>query len=160
MSGSKEKFLISYLLLVGVPLLGVAGVLGAGRSLTAPMSTAGSWDLQLDRSINQLQSCGAGLVFGHPASLDISQSGEYLALTLNSQTKVSFEGALRGKTIVAHSSVPLEAGCNHVAGLSLTAAIDPKVVPRTMSGVLSFVGCPSCGSVNFQAVRQELPTGR
>jgi hypothetical protein len=161
MSRSKEKFLISYILLVGIPLLGLAGVLGAGRSLTAPLSVAGNWDLQIDRSKNQSQSCVAGLVFVHPTTMDISQSGEYLRLTLNSQVRFGFEGALRGKTIVGSSIGPLEAGCSGAAaGLSLTAEIDPRSAPRIMSGVLSLDGCPSCGSANFQAVRQVLPTGR
>jgi hypothetical protein len=158
-SRSKKRLVISYVLLVGIPLLGVAGVLGAGRRLTAPISIAGSWDLQIDPSTNQAQSCVARLGFTRPTILDISQSGRYLTLTLNNQTKVGLQGTLQGKTVAANLTSPLEASCGP-AGLSLRAEVDPKDGPRIMSGILSFDGCPSCGSAKFQAVRQGLPTGR
>lgn len=159
-SHSKQRLVIFYVLLVGIPLLGVVGVLGAGGSLTAPISVAGSWDIQIDPSIAQAQSCVARLGFTHPTILDISQSGRYLTLTVNSQPKVGLQGTLQGKTVAANLTSPREASCSGAAGLSLAAEIDDKAVPRTMSGVLSFDGCPSCESANFQAVRQELPTGK
>ena len=160
MATSKEKLFVSYALLVGIPLLGVVGVLGAGRSLTAPLSVAGSWDLQLDLSVTQARSCIASLGFIHPTVLDISQSGRYLTLTVNSQPKVGLRGMLQGKTVAANLTSPHEASCGGASGLSLTAEIDPKAAPRMMSGILKFDGCPSCGSANFQAVKQGLPTGR
>jgi hypothetical protein len=155
-SRSKEKLVISYVLLVGIPLLGVVGVLGAGRNLRAPTSIAGGWDFQINPSATQPQSCVTGLVVVRPTILDISQSGRYLTLMVDSQPKFSLEGTLQGKTIVANLSLPLEASCKGAAGLSLTAEIDSKTAPRIMSGVLSFDGCPSCGSANFQAVRHVL----
>jgi hypothetical protein len=159
-SPSKKRLVISYVLLVGIPLLGVVGVLGAGRSLTGPISVAGTWNLQIDPSVTQVKSCVAGLGFTHSNILDISQSGRYLTLTLNSQPKVGLPGTLQGKTVAANLTSPFETSCDGASGLSLTAEIDPKATPRTMSGVLKFDGCASCGSTNFQAVRQVLPTGR
>jgi hypothetical protein len=160
MATSKEKLFVSYALLVGIPLLGVVGVLGAGRSLRAPLSVAGSWDLQIDSSVTQPQSCIASMGFHSPTVIDISQSGRYLTLTLNNQSRVGLEGTLHGNTVAANSNSPLKTSCDSVSGLSLTAEIDPKATPRIMSGILKFDGCPSCESANFQAVRQGLPTGR
>lgn len=157
---SRKRLVISYVLLVGIPLLGVVGILGAGRRLTAPISVAGSWDFQIDPSATQARSCVAGLGFTHPTLLEISQSGQYLTLTLNSQPKVGLQGTLQGKAVAANLISPVEASCDGTAGLSLSAEINPKAVPRSMSGNLKFDGCPSCGSANFQAVRQVLPTGR
>jgi hypothetical protein len=157
---SKKRLVVSYVLLVGIPLLGVVGVLGEGRRLTAPISIAGSWDFQIDPSAGEVQSCVAGLGFTRSSIMDISQSGRYLTLTLNSQPMVGLQGTLRGKTVAANLTSSLEARCNGAAGLSLTAEIDVKAAPRIMSGILMFDGCPSCGSVNFQAVRQVVPTGR
>jgi len=152
-SHSEQRLVISYVLLVGIPLLGVVGVLGAGRGLTAPISVAGNWDLQLG------QSCGAGLGFTDPTILDISQSGNYLTLTLNSQPQVGLQGTLQGKRFATSLGCPLEASCSGPAGLSLTAEVDTNAAPRTMSGVLSFNGSPSCRSV-FHAVRQAFQTRR
>jgi len=160
MATSKEKLFVSYALLVGIPLLGVVSVLGAGRSLTAPLSVAGSWDLQIDSSFPQPQSCITSLGFHNPTVLDISQSGRYLTLTLNGQPKVELEGTLQGKTVAANLATPFKASCDGAARLSLTAEVDSKAAPRMMSGILKFDGCASCGSVNFQAVRQGLPTAK
>ena len=101
-----------------------------------------------------------GLASRVRSSMDISQSGRYLTLTLNSQPKVELEGTLRGKTVAANLTTSFKASCDGAAGLSVTAEIDPKAAPRMMSGILKFDGCPSCGSANFQAVRQGLPTAR
>lgn len=158
-SHSKQRLVISYVLLVGIPLLGVVGVLGAGRGLMAPISVAGNWDLQLDPSVPQAQSCGTGLVFTDPTILDISQSGNYLTLTLNSQPQVGLQGTLQGKTVAASLGSPPETSYSGAAGLSLTAEVDTNAAPRTMSVVLSFDGSPSCGSV-FHAVRQAFSPRR
>jgi hypothetical protein len=157
---SKKRLFVSYILLVGIPLLGIVGVLGAGRSLTAPLSVAGSWELQIDPNITQAQSCVAGLGFTHPTVLEISQSGKYLSLTLGTQPKIKLQAALEGKELVADSTLPVAESCSGAAGLSLRAGVEPKATPRTMSGVLSFDACPSCGAASFRAIRQVFPTGR
>jgi hypothetical protein len=157
---SKKRLFISYNLLVGIPLLGIVGVLAAGRSLTAPLSVAGTWDLQIDSSAIQALPRIAGLGFTHSTVLEISQSGRYLSLTLGTQPKVKLQAALEGKELAADSTLPVAQSCSGAAGLSLRADVDPKATPRTMSGVFSFEACPSCGAANFQAVRQVFPTGR
>jgi hypothetical protein len=156
---SQKRLFISYILLVGVPLLGMVGVLAAGRSLTAPLSVAGSWDLQIDPSVTLAPSCFAGLGFAHPAVLEISQSGRYLSLTLGTQPKLQLQAKLDGKALAADSALPVAESCR-AARLSLRAGVDPKATPPTISGILSFNACPACGEANFRAVRQVLPTGR
>jgi hypothetical protein len=157
---SKKRLFISYILLVGVPLLGLVGVLAAGRSLTAPLSVAGSWDLHIDRSVTDAQPCIAGLGFTRPTVLEISQSGRYLSLTLGTQPKLKLQATLDGKALVADSTLPVAEGCSGATGLSLKASIDPKATPPTISGILSFDACPSCGASNFRAVKQVVPPGR
>lgn len=159
-SHSKKRLVISYILLVGIPLLGVVGILGAGRRLTAPISVAGSWDFKIDPIASETQSCIARLGFMRPTVMDISQSGRYLTLTLNSQPKVGLRATLQGQTVAGNSTSFLGASCDGTAGLALTAEIDATVAPRVMSGVLKFDDCPSCGSANFQAARQVFSTGR
>jgi hypothetical protein len=159
-STSKKRFFVSYALLVGIPLLGVVGVLGAGRGLTAPLSVAGIWDFRIDPSASSAQSCVARLGFTPSTTMDISQSGRYLTLTLNNQSKVRLQGTLHGKKFATNLTSFQEASCDGAAGLLLTAEINAKSAPRIISGILKFEGCPSCGSANFQGLRQVLPTGR
>src|SRR5262249_17892730 len=47
-SVSKAKLIISYVCLVGMPLLALLGILRAGQSLYAPPSLGGSWYLEAD----------------------------------------------------------------------------------------------------------------
>lgn len=157
-SPSKKRLIVSYALLVGIPLLGIVGVLGAGRRLTPPISVAGSWDFQIDPSATQAKPCFAGLGFTRSIVLSISQSGRYLTLKINSQHWASLTGTLQGKEVAANLSLPSTATCNGALGVLLSAEIQPQTVPRVMAGTLKFDGCPSCGSAHFQAVRQELDT--
>jgi hypothetical protein len=96
----------------------------------------------------------------NPTVLEISQSGKYLLLSLSTQLKVKQQATLEGNALVADSTLPAAESCSGAAGLSLRADVDPKATPPTMSGVLSFDACPSCGAASFRAVRQVFPTGR
>jgi hypothetical protein len=40
---SKRKLIVAYVLLVGVPLLGLLGIVRAGQHLTPPISVGGTW---------------------------------------------------------------------------------------------------------------------
>jgi len=157
-SHSKKRLVVSYILLVGIPLLGVMGVLGAGRRLTPPISVAGTWDFQIDPKATLATSCFAGPGFTRSNVFSISQSGRYLTLKIDSQPWTSLTGTLDGKTVVANLSLPLTAPCNGASGVLLTAEIEPQTLPRVMAGTLEFDGCPSCASAHFQAVRRELKT--
>jgi hypothetical protein len=163
MAQSKKNFFISYLLLVGMPLLGLIGALEVGRGLIPPVSVGGAWDLQADFSVAGAPSCDAWLDFRRPVALEISQSGGYLTLTLRGQRQVSLQGTLDRMSLVTDSSSPVgsrvENRCSDQAGLSVRAEVNPKANPRTISGILSMDGCPSCGSVNFRAVPHAFPAG-
>jgi len=160
---SRKSFLLFYALLVGLPLLGLVGILAAGRSLGAPVSVGGAWDLQVDLSVAQAQSCAAWLGSARPLTLNITQSGRYLTLTLSTLGNVSIPATLDGTRLATDAASPtsskIEGGCIGRAGLGLKAMIDPNANPRVITGVLSVNGCPSCGSVSFRAKRQVLPTG-
>ncbi len=155
---SKKRLVFSYVLLVGIPVLGVMGVLGAGRHLTPPISVAGNWDFRIDPTASQAESCLADLGFTHSNVFSISQSGRYLTLKINNQPGATLIGDLRGKLVAANLSLLLAAHCNGALGMSLTAEVEPEGVPRVMAGTLKFEGCPACGTGHFQAARRELNT--
>ena len=48
MSPTNRNFVMAYIVLVGLPLLGLVGVLRNGRALSAPVSVEGRWTFQAD----------------------------------------------------------------------------------------------------------------
>lgn len=155
MSHTNRNFVFAYILLVGLPLLGLAGVLRTGRSLTAPISVDGTWKIEADPGRIATQPCPqSASVF---SSFVISQSGTTFVLTLNNGAKTVASGVIDGRTLKA-SVVPAQesaskSGCGDQP-LTLTATVDPATEPRSMNGAVSVTGCASCAPVGFHAVRQ------
>ena len=58
---SNRNFIIAYILLVGLPVLGLVGVLKTGRGVAAPISLDGTWTLQADSSRLASLPCGKSL---------------------------------------------------------------------------------------------------
>jgi hypothetical protein len=166
MSHRSRNFVVAYILLVGLPLLGLAGVLRSGRSLTAPISVDGVWKIEADAGRLATLACDKSLSFSS-SSVVISQSGKSLVLTFNNASKTVSSGVLEGKNLKA--SVVLErdpsskSGCGDdqalTLTLTLTARVDPKSEPRSMTGLLSVNACTSCVPVEFHAVRQPRAAG-
>jgi hypothetical protein len=164
MSHRSRNFVIAYILLVGLPLLGLAGVLRKGRNLTAPISVDGVWKIEADTGRLATLSCDPSLSFSSSSvSVVISQSGKSLVLTFNNAAKTVSSGVLEGKNLKA--SVVLErdlsnkGGCGDDEPFTLTATVDPNTEPRSMTGLLSVNACPSCVPVEFHAVRQPRVAG-
>jgi hypothetical protein len=159
-----RNFVVAYILLVGLPLLGLAGILRSGRGLIAPISVDGVWKIEADAGRLATLSCDQSQSFSSsPVSVVISQSGKSLVLTFNDASKTVSSGVLEGKNLKA--SVVLErdpsskSGCRDDQAVTLTATVDPNSEPRSMSGLLSVNACPSCVPVKFHAVRQPRAAG-
>jgi hypothetical protein len=153
-----RNFVIAYILLVGLPLLGLAGVLRSGRSLKAPFSVDGAWNVDAGAGHATAAPCEAFLSSVFNSQVSISQSGTSLVIGLAGKTTT---GTLSWRTIQAQFSGadnPTATDCSD-RGLVLSAALDPLAEPRTLSGRLSFEGCASCAPVEFHAVRQPRPAG-
>jgi hypothetical protein len=156
MSHTNRNFVMAYILLVGLPLLGLAGVLRSGRSLVAPISVDGVWRIEPDTSHLIVQACAKSAAALSASSVVISQSGKSLVLAFNNAAKTVASGTLDGanlKVSLAPSrDSSSEAGCDQ--GVVLAATVDPKTEPRALTGVLSVAGCPSCAPIEFHALRQ------
>jgi hypothetical protein len=155
MSTTNRKFVLFYILLVGLPILGLIGVLRKGRSVSAPISVDGSWTIQTN-SLGALP-CGNSPVGSPDQTLAISQSGETFTLSLAGAQKEPIFGVLKGTILKASgpsSAWPGENGCASGHDFSLLATVDPKANPRSLSGTVSLNGCASCTPVEFLAVRQ------
>jgi hypothetical protein len=160
MSNNNRNFIIAYVLLVALPIVGLLGVLKTGRSLTAPISVDGIWQLQVDSTRVASLPCGKTLGQNPETALAISQSGKNFTLSLANGPKSTASGVLDGTTLKA-SVVPVapwsdEAGCGASHELSLVATVNLKSEPRSLDGTLSVNDCPTCNPVAFRAVRLAL----
>lgn len=161
MSHANRNFIIAYILLVALPIVGLVGVLKTGRGLTAPISVDGLWQLLADPVRMASLPCGKSLGQSPETALAISQSGKNFTLSLTNGPTSTASGTLEGTRLTA-SIMPSavwseETGCGVGRQLSLVATVDLKTEPRSLAGMLSVNDCPSCATVEFRAVRLAPP---
>jgi hypothetical protein len=153
MMQSNRKFFIAYVLLVGLPILGLVGILKSGRAMAAPISVDGTWALQTDPAGFTSLPCGKSLT---ASDLVISQSGGHFTLTLKDAPKATASGALTGTTLKASllPSSPNDMDCGRGHELVLFATVDPKATPNSLTGTISLNDCPACTPIEFRALRR------
>lgn len=152
MSTTNRRFIVAYILLVGLPLAGLVGVLRAGRHLAAPISIEGTWTLEAGANRAAGQPCDQAVASLLNSSLVVSQSGKTLELTLNGISKTVVSGELHGREFRA--SLGARAGCPADQLVTLMASVDPRTDPKSLTGSLSVENCPLCLPLEFRAVRQ------
>lgn len=157
MTHSNRNFILAYVLLVALPLFGLAGILRSARSISAPMSVGGLWKISANPDQLAAFPCGKFLL-AQNAAFTISQSGKAFTLSVPSPAFSATSGAIDGNTINATlipSAVgPKEAGCaDH--SLSLTATVDTKASPRALQGTLRVQDCVECAAIEFRGMREE-----
>lgn len=151
MSSTNRRFIVAYVVLVGIPLAALAGVLKIGRGLTAPISIDGTWKTEA-KAVPASQPCNQAISSLLDSPLVISQSGKTLELSLKTgAAKITVPGALEGTKIEA--SLGSAAGCPADQLVTLVASVNPKAEPRSLTGSLSVTNCAAC-AVEFRAVRQ------
>ena len=146
------RSLLLYLLLVGIPAAGVAGILRAGAGLEAPASVGGQWTLDV---VPPAADPRCELTSG---ALVISQSGVHLDAALR-PSGARLRGEMRGDTIELVSPVRADVtdgrgGCDAAAGVRLEAVADGADRPAALRGTLRFAGCAACAPLAFTATRQ------
>jgi hypothetical protein len=149
--------LLLYPLLVGVPVLGVAGVLRAGAYIEPPAAVGGRWSVRADGPASAGSSCGPRLETIARSGITISQSGPHVSVDVGEGR--AFAGLLSGDSIAALAAAPADAvgSCLGGGALRLDAVVDRSVLPERMHAVLSVQRCAACAAVRFTATR--LATG-
>jgi hypothetical protein len=153
---SNRNFVFAYVLLVALPLFGLAGILRSGRKLSAPISIGGVW--KINTSQDQLAGLPCGkFLQSENSTLTISQSGRAFTLSLSNPAFSATAGAIDGNTINA-TLIPAvvgaqDAGCSE--SLSLTAIVDSKARPRSLQGALRAQNCSGCAALEFRGIREE-----
>src|SRR6267378_4265967 len=93
------RAVLLYLVLVGLPVLGIFGLLRVGQTLSAPISLAGRWNAQLSVASPLGSSVGDPLIHPGPTVLSITQSGPQVFLTFDDIQKTTLIGNVQDLTI-------------------------------------------------------------
>jgi hypothetical protein len=143
---------LAYLSLVGLPLLGVFGVLQLGKDLKVPISIGGDWRAELQEGDVTGDQCSRQ-GFSGTFIISVSQSGRRLALRVNDGSTYTLTGGLTGNSISA---------ADIRSGLSVDATVDRNLEPDLMSGHLT-LNCGDVRKLRFAATKQiasgEVPKG-
>lgn len=156
------RSLVLYAGLVGLPSLGVAGIVRVGERITPPLSVGGRWDVTVAPRSPADAACAGPLAGGTPTALVVAQSGGRVTVALGEPTQATGDGALAGvrlaATLAAAPNGTVHAdGCDASTPLVLSASIDGDGSARRMTGELARPGCASCAPVPFHAARSVEP---
>jgi hypothetical protein len=147
-----------YLILVGVPLLGILALLRVGQTLSAPTSLAGSWSAQLSPNPHDSLE-GVLLLSSGPTMLSISQSGPNLLLSFNDNQQTTLAGTVRDATINASLvrqgvTATTYGPTAETNAIFFRAKVDRQSDPHRLLGVLIFARGPVHTEVPLTAIRQ------
>lgn len=144
------KAVLHYIFLVGLPILGVVGLLKLGSTLQAPASIGGTWLLQWQN--DSLANCGNLFDSAVSPLLTISQSGTHLVLELNTLEKTSLKATFNDLTITTNGS-----GAETAV---FQATVDRQSEPNQLTGTLTLPQCPTPLSlVGIRQPKQAATTG-
>ena len=159
MKPASKNFAIAYLILVIIPVLGLAGVLRSGRKLVAPTAIAGRWKMQVNAPALAALPCAGSVATLRDVGFTTSQSGRYFTLSFANSVMPSTSGFIEGATIQVSILPPAEAvkeaGCSGGHVFSLIATLDSKADPSSIAGLLSVNGCAVCFPAEFRAIREK-----
>jgi hypothetical protein len=155
---------LSYIVLVGSPLLGLLGILRTGRHLTAPTAVRGVWDLEADFAPLASTACGALLATMRQPSLTISQSGTRLLFSIHDPAETGIPGAIQDSALTMgwEGREPGRGSgeiCEDPPALYLKATVLHRGGKREMTGILGIDGCEKCLPIHFRAFSQA-PSAR
>lgn len=151
MASTNRRFIVAYILLVGLPLAALAGVLKVGRRLSAPLYIDGIWKIDIRANSPSNDPCSQSVSSLLDSPIVVSQSGKSLEIMFQGASNAAVPGELDGTEITA--MLPTS-GCPNGQLVSLVASIDPASDPRALTGSLAVTNCPSCSPVLFRAVQQ------
>jgi hypothetical protein len=141
------KHLVQYLALVGLPFLGLLGVLRVGRDMTAPMAVHGPYLVATTGGTGG--SCLKALLAD--SSLAVSQSGERIQVRLG-QRAVRLDGQLTGNALRAEGELPATTACPSGEPIRLEG-LASRVEGQVRLDLQLRAECAACGSLTVQASR-------
>jgi hypothetical protein len=153
-----RQFLIAYTGLVIAPLFGLGAVLKCGRTLIAPPSLNGVWEIKLNAEVPSL-SCPTGLLRSWQNLVIASQSGKTFSISVIG-SPLAGGGLIEGNTLIGRFRLSSEdypyLKCGNSEELDMQAVIDPASNSKSFTGTLSLKDCSSCAPVHFRAIRMPV----
>ena len=154
------RSILLYLLLVGLPGLGLFALMRLGRRLTPPISVAGTWSVETNSQAVDVSRCVNPFGRSDHPSLTITQSGTHLLVKFNDEEDNVLTGQIYGRHISAEVLSPsattvVTASSRDTSKILFRAAVDRRTQPDRLSGTLNFVNHPLCADVAFTATRAK-----
>jgi hypothetical protein len=137
-----------YLLLVGVPLLGLLAILTAGEQLVPPQAVGGAWTVEGEGS-----PCVLVMNEPRPTLMNVSQSGTRAEVVFTDEAGTRLSLRLEGDSVTGSGTAAEVSGC-HGDSLALHGRLQTTGTTTKITGALRRVGCAECGTVDFIAVRE------
>ena len=143
------RAILLYVILVGVPVLGIVGLLRVGQRVSAPISLAGKWSAQLTPPNPQDLAGNNSLLRPGPTNLKISQSGTHLLLSFEDEQNTTLVGNIQDETINAVRRGATETHKSEgTTSVNLNARVDRHTDPDRLLGIVIF---------DYGSVRTEVP---
>jgi hypothetical protein len=105
-----RRLILDYAALVGVPFLGLLGVLHVGDRVPAPLSLEGKWSLEADLGANRSSPCSTRLGNFREPAIQISQSGMFVEITLPNTLGDRLAGRFEHGEVIAEAEPALFGG--------------------------------------------------
>jgi hypothetical protein len=141
------KHIVQYLALVGLPFLGLLGVLRIGRDLTAPMAVHGTYLVTTTGGTGG--SCLRELLAD--SHLGVTQSGERIQVRLGLPA-VRLAGQLTGNRLHAEGQLPATTTCPSGEPIRFEG-LATRVAGQVRLDLQLRAECAACGSLTFEASR-------
>lgn len=147
------RFVTLYLVLVGLPILGVLGILRAGQELTAPRSVSGTWVAETSFGADSAGACWLTRLGADRLAMVVSQSGSSLEVVLQGQRPLSLLGTIQRDRLNLRSEgqFPTASGAAAIALEALLGDDEPQHLTGVIDG--------GCGPAALQASRPAAAGG-
>jgi hypothetical protein len=148
-----SRMVMQYLLLVGLPVVGIATALQAGAKVQAPPDVSGRWVVTAISRGTVPGSCLASVGRDGPIPLRIRQSGGYLSARMRGWNGHA-SGRIEGFRITIDWPDAQETAC--VNALRVDARLEEQPGgDRTLTGTMRIPGCLECGVASFVAEKRQ-----
>ena len=141
------KHVVQYLMLVGLPFLGLLGVLRFGRDMTAPMAVHGTYLVTTTGGTGG--PCLRELL--GDSSLAVTQSGARIQVRLG-QRAVRLDGQLSGNRLRAEGGLPTTTTCPSGERIRFEG-IATRVAGQVRLDLQLRAECAACGSLTVEAAQ-------
>ena len=124
------KSIFHYILLVGLPVLGIVGLLRIGDRITPPISVGGNWQIEVASHDTADTHWNGFFNWSGKPVLTILQSGPHVRLAFKNGEGTTLAGTMTDLTLTAAST-----------GINLEARLDQEVEQDILSGKMTIDNC-------------------